>query len=118
MVGAYQREPMVDHELPLPVFQAVVDRRCKVIVLRAETRSFRRHDLIALWEMLNGERTGQSQIVRVTWSQVTDDGRWFALSIEPAQRSTLRMGIPHPSDDVPTRPDLPALNLIEASKKT
>lgn len=108
---------MVEHELPLPVFQAIVDRRCKALVLRAGTQSFRRHDTIVLWEMLNGERTGQSQLVRVTWAQTTEDGRWFALSVEPAQKSTLRMGIPHPSDDIPTRPDLPSLGLIEATKK-
>lgn len=110
---------MVDHKLPLPVFQAVVDRRCKVIVLRAESagQAYRRHDTFTLHEMLNGERTGQVQMVRVSWSQVTDDGRWFVLSIEPVQRPTLRMGIPHPSEDIPTRPDLPALNLIEATRK-
>lgn len=103
---------MVEHELPLPVFQAIVGRRCKAIVVRAAVGTFIRRDHVRLVEMLNGERTGNELVMSVTWVQQTEDGEWKVLSIEPAPKPTLPgIGPPEPSDDVPTRPDLPVVRL-------
>jgi hypothetical protein len=95
---------MHDHELPLPVYQALVDRRRKVIVLPSSAGAFRRHDAIRVIETLNGEQTNNWCLARVTWSETTEDHAWSVLSIEPVTPTLHGLG-PIPSDDLPTRPD-------------
>lgn len=103
---------MVEHELPLPAFQAVFDRRCKAIIVRAAVATFIRRDCVRLVEILNGERTGNHLVMQVTWVQATPDGRWTVLSLERAPQPTIPgLGPPTPSDDIPTRPDLPVVRM-------
>jgi hypothetical protein len=101
---------LLEQALPLPVYQAVVDRRRKVLVLPASVGRLKRHDGVRVVETLNGEETGQWCLARVTWSEVTEDERWNVVSVEVVTPTLKGIG-PLPSDEVPTRPDLPRVQV-------
>jgi len=103
---------LVEQELPLPVYQALVDRRRKVLILPASTGRLRRHDGVRVLETLQGEQTGQWCLARVTWSEVTEDEKWLVVSVEVVTPTLQGIG-PLPSDEIPTRPDLPKMKLGE-----
>lgn len=105
---------MLELRLNLPVYQAILDRRRKVLILAAHAGRFKRYDAIRVLEVqqsrdLQGtaELTGNWCFARVTWSEMTEDNKWSVLSIEPVTPTLEGIGPPAPSDDTPTRPDSP-----------
>lgn len=101
---------LLEQELPLAVYQALIGRRRKALVLEASVGRLRRHDAVRVFEVLNGERTGQWCFARVTWVEGTEDERWLIVSVEVVTPTLAGIG-PGPSDDIPTRPDLPRSTL-------
>lgn len=101
---------LLEHELSLPVYQAMVGRRRKVLVLPGAAGKLRRHDGVRVFETLNGERTGSWFLARVTWAEVTEDEHWLVISVDVVTPTLEGIG-PAPGDDVPTRPDLPRLRM-------
>ncbi len=106
---------MFELRLNLPIYQALIDRRRKALVLPARAGVFRRHDAVRVIEVQASresgdappEPTGQWCFARVTWVEITDDKVWLILSVEPVTPTLAGIGPPAPSDETPTRPDTP-----------
>lgn len=108
---------MFELALNLPIYQALIARRRKALILPAAgAPPFRRHDGVRVTEVrippagVGGppEPTGEWCLARVTWVEYTDDRMWVVLSVEPVTPTLVGIGPPpHPSQDPPTRPETP-----------
>lgn len=90
----------METELQTAVYQAMLERRRKVLVLPSIVRRF---DRVEVFEVLGTKRTGDWVIACVTWVDYVAGA--YVASVDVVTRTLKSMLIP--SADRPTRPDAP-----------